>query len=484
MNTETSTSPPSDYTLGWDTGTSKSKVIIHVERDGEILHHDECNVHNKKSRDKLIAELADLGCDEETVTAELLAIASEARPQAKPKQESAARQADDPLSQMPDSVVRDANEILRECPNLLEQAYRDAQQVGIVGEELTVMTLYLSGVSRLLSKPLSVIVQGSSSSGKSYVVERVAELFPPEAKIVVQQMTPQALFYLPDGALEHKLIIAGERSRIEDDSTAEATRALREMLSSGVLRKMIPVKGADGRMTTEVIESRGPIAYIESTTLGTIFDEDLNRCVLIHTDESEAQTRRILQAEAVRASRDNSDAIYRQYAIQRLLKPYTVLIPFAEDLARLLPAERVECRRAFSHIKSCISASALLHQQQRTMTDGCIVACENDYAATYTLLSKPMTESVGSGVSVVAKEYWEWIASKYGRDKPFCVQDLLNFEDCPKGRERSYSIVQELGNQNCLRVVDMQGSKKKYHKLARHPDDAASPLPEPEILFS
>lgn len=483
MKSETSTSPPSDYSLTWQPGPSKAKVIIHVERDGEILHHNECNIHNKKSRDAIIAELAELDCDSESVEAELLAIASEANPNNKPTEEKP-KPPDDPLDRMPDTVVREANKLLRDSPNLLEQAYRDAQLIGIVGEELTVMTLYLSGVSRLLTKPMSVIVQGSSSSGKSYVVERVAELFPPESKIVVQQMTPQALFYLPDGALEHKLIIAGERSRIEDDSTAEATRALREMLSSGVLRKMVPVKGADGRQTTEIIESRGPIAYVESTTLGTIFDEDLNRCVLIHTDESEEQTRRILQAEAVRTSRDNSDAINRQYAIQRILKPHTILIPFAEDLARLLPAERVECRRAFAHIKSCISASALLHQKQRTMTDGCIVACEDDYATTYALLAKPMTESVGSGVSQVAKEFWEWIASKYGRDKPFHVQDLLNYDDCPKGRERCYSLVGELANQNCLLVVDVQGSRKKYHKLARHPDEAASPLPEPEILFS
>lgn len=472
----------SDYTLTWDYGTTKSKVIIHAKRDGAILLHEEINVHNAKQRSGLVAKLVKLDCNEATVEAELVAIATEANPNNKPKTNKTSA-ADNPLTSMPDAVVREASAVLRESTNLLEQAYRDVQRVGIVGEELTAMTIYLAGVSRLLSRPLSIIVQGSSSSGKSYVVECVAELFPPESKIVVQQMSPQALFYLPDGALEHKLIIGGERSRIEDDTTAEATRALREMLSSGVLRKMVPVKGVDGRQTTEVIESRGPIAFVESTTLGSIFDEDLNRCVLIHTDETESQTRRIMRAEAVKAGGPDQDALNRQHAIQRLLKPHNVLIPFAGDLANLLPAERVECRRAFGHIKSCISASALLHQFQRTMTDGCIVANEDDYATVFTLLAKPMTESVGSGVSVVAAEYWEWIRSELS-DKPFCVQDLLNIESNPKGRERSYSLVHELANRNCLTVVQVTGgTKAKYYKLDRSPDEAASPLPEPHILF-
>lgn len=474
---------PSDYKLNWQPGTSKSKVIIQVERDGEILHHDECNVHNSKSRAKLVAELVELGCEETSVTAELLSIATEVTTNNKPS-DATAPKPDDPLSEMPDEVVREAKGLLRSYPNLLELAYRDASEVGIVGEEPTVMTIYLSGVSRLLARPMSIIVQGSSSSGKSYIVERVAQLFPHETKIVVQQMTPQALFYLPDGALEHKFVIAGERSRIEDDSSAEATRALREMLSSGVLRKMVPVKGADGRMVTEIIESRGPISYIESTTLGAIFDEDLNRCVLIHTDESEQQTRRILQAEAVRTARDNSAALNRQHAIQRILQPRTVLIPYAEDLARLLPAERVECRRAFSHIKSCISACALLHQFQRTMTDGCIVANESDYVATYVLLSKPMTESVGTGVSAAAKKFWEWIESAIGRDQVFNVDDLLARNDCPKKKSQCFDLLNALENQSAAVVVEPPQTRKKHWKLTRHPDEALSPLPVPEVLFS
>ncbi len=68
-----------------------------------------------------------------------------------------------------------------------------------------------------------------------------------------------------------------------------------------------------------------------------------------------------------------------------------------------------------------------------------------------------MTESVGSGVSEVAKEFWEWIATKYGRDKPFNVQDLLNYDDCSKGRERCNSLVGELARLTVSSRKDWQG---------------------------
>ena len=471
----------SDYTLSWQPSSTKGKIVVSVLRDGSPIHVDELNIQNAKQRETLRAKLVDLDCDAGLVEADLLRLASEAIPKEKA---AAAVGKPDPLALMDPAVVDDAVDKLSNCDSLLELAYSDVSQIGVVGEHATILTLYLAGVSRLLAKPLSVIVHGSSSSGKSFSVEAAAELFPPEEKVVAQQMTPQSLYYLPNGALRHKFVVCGERSRVEDDSTAEATRALREMISAGVLRKLIPVKGADGRMTTECIESEGPIAFVESTTLGQIFDEDRNRCVLVHTDETERQTRRIMLALAGHRSKRSAEAIERQHAMQRLLKPQTVIVPYAQQLAEALPAEKVECRRAFGHLLTCIRASALLYQRQRPMQDGCIVATESDYATAYVLLAKPMTEAIGRGVSDVASDFWAWLASHYGGGKPFCVQDLLNLADCPKGKDRCYSIVNELSAVNCLITVPMPGTKTRYFKLDRAPEDAGSPLPDPQVLFS
>ncbi len=57
-------------------------------------------------------------------------------------------------------------------------------------------------------------------------------------------MTPNSLYYLPGDSLRNRIIVAGERSRVQDDERAEATRALREMLSSGKLQKLVPIRDA------------------------------------------------------------------------------------------------------------------------------------------------------------------------------------------------------------------------------------------------
>src|SRR5262245_22289512 len=196
------------------------------------------------------------------------------------------------LAGMPPDVRDEAAARLR-SGDLLKTVMDDIERLGVAGERPLAIALYLTGVSRLLTRPLAVRVKGPSSSGKSYVIRSVSALFPPEVVIHATQMTPQALYHMPPGGLRHRWVVAGERSRREDDDTADATRALREMLSEGRLDNIMPMK-VGGEIVTQRIEQEGPIAYVESTTLTAVFDEDENRCLSFFTDEREEQTRRII----------------------------------------------------------------------------------------------------------------------------------------------------------------------------------------------
>jgi hypothetical protein len=286
---------------------------------------------------------------------------------------------------------------------------------GVAGERELTAAIYLVGVSRLLPKPLATIVQAPSSTGKSYTVGKVADLFPRESVILATSLTPQALFYMPPGSLVHKWIVAGERSRREDDESAEATRALREMISSGKLTKLIPTKDKDGGFTTQKIEQDGPIAYIETTTLSKIFDEDANRCLLLSADERNQQTTAIVNrlaagfggAEGI----DVEAIISRHHALQRMLKQLPVVIPFAEKIAERFPTDRVEARRAFPHLMAMIQASALLHQYQRPLDgDGRIVASPDDYQLARHLARGPLGRLLGGCIAPAAIRYHDRLA--------------------------------------------------------------------------
>jgi hypothetical protein len=324
------------------------------------------------------------------------------------------------LEGMPDDVRAQAEELVR-SPSLMKSIVDSIAALGVAGERELGAMLYLIGTSRKLDRPLAGRVKGPSSSGKSYIIERVAWLLPPESVLFATQITPQALFHMPPDSLRHKFIVAGERSRKDDDEVAEATRALREMISSGRLSKLMPVKFGN-ELQTVLIQQEGPIAYVESTTMSKVFGEDENRCVSLFTDERNEQTRRVMQCLAscyagvcIDIDTNARRVITVSHAIQRMLMRKEVLVPFAPRLAELLPDSRVEVRRAFPHLESLVQASALLHQYQRCQDNaGRVIATHEDYRLARYLLREPMRRLMGGGISEPARRFHERLRGWFG----------------------------------------------------------------------
>jgi hypothetical protein len=337
---------------------------------------------------------------------------------------------EDFLSQTPEDIVAEAEQMLLD-PNLFRRTLDDIERLGVAGERTLTGTIHMVGVSRLLDKPLSARVRGLSSSGKSYSIEKTALLFPPEGVIRATQLSPQALFYMPPGSLVHKLVVAGERSTRNDSEAAEATRALREMQSAGRLSKLMPVK-VSGKFVTVLIEQEGPIAYLETTTVAKVFDEDENRSLSLQTDEQASQTKRIIEHLAARAggAADQEQLeriVQRHHALQRLLVSHAVLVPFAERLGGLFPSDRIESRRAFSQVMSVIEAVALLHQRQRRKDDqGRLVALPEDYRIARHLLREPMARLLGDMLPEGARRCGERMQAWAG--ETFTARDVQERE--------------------------------------------------------
>lgn len=340
-------------------------------------------------------------------------------------------------------IVCQAEELLT-SDKLVSVIVQDLLDIGISGETELAMAIYLVGVSRLLPRPLSAIVQGPTSSGKSYVVATVGDMFPPSAVIDAKQMTPQALFHMKPGSLIHKFIVSGERSRAENDETAEATRALREMLSSGKLTKLMPVKMGK-EIETVLIEQQGPIAYVESTTLSKIFDEDANRSLLFGTDERSEQTRRIIDNMAANYSgqgmspEDRQAIIDKHHCLQSLLESIPVVIPFAEQVGQHFPTKKVECRRAFPQTMGMVQASALLHQRQRERdSSGSIIATKKDYEVARKLLLKPLSRGQG-GLSDGARRMFDVLKNESGGEE-FTTAQARKWGDFAKSSVKGWVI--------------------------------------------
>lgn len=291
----------------------------------------------------------------------------------------------------PSSEAITEAERLLTSPRLLAEVVDAIQLAGVVGERALTALAYLVSTSRLAGKPLYLLVQGPPSSGKSFTLEKTAEVLPPQLVLSITDATANALFYLSDpSALRHKVLLLGEKKRQLAEESIDATKALRELVESGRLTKLVPVKAGDGLQTIK-LELQGAPAILETASHGAIPYEDLTRMIQAWPDESEAQTRRVIQALADKKASGGAglpegrrDAIR---AIQLLLEPQPVVIPFLPALAERFPAKVTEARRAFARLVGLIEAVALLHQRQRERQGGSIVAVEDDARLAWRLLA-------------------------------------------------------------------------------------------------
>ena len=294
---------------------------------------------------------------------------------------------------------REAHALLRD-PRLLERIAVDLETIGFVGEERNKQLAYLIATSRKLQKPLSAIVRSESGAGKSYLMECVAELMPPEEVQYFSRLTPQSLYYMGRDELVHKLLIVDER-----DGSEEAEYPIRTLQTRRKLTLAVPIKDpSTGRIKTKMLEILGPISYMESSTSATINPENLNRCFELYLDDSKEQTERIMVAQ--RRARtlagifhDNRrEAVLKlHHNAQRLLKPLKVVAHFADHLR--FPAQWLRTRRDNERFLSLLEIVTFLHQYRRpvkTSPDGIehVETTLEDYEKAYDLARTIFTQTL------------------------------------------------------------------------------------------
>ena len=266
---------------------------------------------------------------------------------------------------MEDSEREQALELLRD-PNLANRIINDFAQTGLVGEPTNALMGYLAAVSRKLRTPLAIIVQSTSAAGKSALMDAVLNLVPEEDRVNYSAMTGQSLFYLGETNLKHKIL-----GIAEEEGVRQAAYALKLLQSQGELT--IASTGKDestGDLVTKEYKVEGPVMLFLTTTAIDIDEELLNRCVVLTINESREQTAAIQQRqrqartlEGLLTSHHSEQLIQQHHNAQRLLRPLSVVNPYAEDLR--FTDSRTRTRRDHEKYLTLIDSITLLHQYQR-----------------------------------------------------------------------------------------------------------------------
>ena len=334
-------------------------------RNESAFHVDTLDLYVARQRGSFTKQAAEeLGIKEEVIRRDLGHVLMKLE-EMQDEQIKQALAPKEPEIKLTEDERAEALALLRD-PRLLDRIVEDFARCGMVGEETNKLVSYLGVVSRHLDAPLAVIVQSSSAAGKSSLMDAVLAFVPEEQRVQYSAMTGQSLFYMGESDLQHKVLAI-----VEEAGAQRASYALKLLQSEGELTIASTGKDpATGRLLTHQYRVKGPVMIFLTTTAIDIDEELLNRCLVLTVNEERAQTQAIhrIQREAQtiegllrRKDRDELLRLHRN--AQRLLKPVSVVNPYAPGLTFLDGQTRT--RRDHTKYLTLIRTIALLHQWQR-----------------------------------------------------------------------------------------------------------------------
>ncbi|HEX6607379.1 MAG TPA: hypothetical protein VF276_10745 [Chloroflexia bacterium] len=344
------------------------KVTLRLSA-GEHLHLDTLDLYQARARSAFAKAAAlELGVAESVIAGDLAALVIALEP----LQEAAIRGALQPDTSRDAPTLTEAQEAaglaLLRSPDLAERIVADVEAIGVVGEATNALVGYLAMVSRLLAKPLAILIQSTSAAGKSTLMDALLSLLPEGQRVHYSAMTGQSLFYLGEKDLQHKVLAIAE-----EEGVRQAAYALKLLQSQGELT--IASTGKDpqtGKLVTAEYRVEGPVMLCLTTTAIDIDEELLNRCLVLTINETAEQTAAIQQRQrsartlaGLQAQVRSDHVLTAHRAAQTLLRPLAVVNPFAESLT--FASDRVRLRRDHVKYLALIDAIALLHQHQRTV---------------------------------------------------------------------------------------------------------------------
>jgi DNA primase/energy-coupling factor transporter ATP-binding protein EcfA2 len=334
------------------------------------------------------------------------------------------------------------------------------ENTGVIGENESRLLLYIIASTYKMDDTLHALVQGSSGSGKTHLITKIAELMPPEHTTLLTRVTESSFYNYGEYNLKNTLLIMEDLDGLKE----EAFLAFRELQSRGMLNSQVSVKDEEGNFNTVVKTVYGPIASLSATTKGEIYEDNMSRSLVIAVDESAEQTSRIIQIQNLRAS-GNINATNEKKTIEflqhcmRLIKPYEVVNPFANKVQ--LPQEAHKIRRLNGLYQSFVKQITILHQFQRKRDQyGRLITEKQDLKIACKILFESIVLKVDE-LDGSLRDYFEklkkYVQEKGGKDYEFTRIEIRQALKVSKTRQHVY--MQELQDFEYIKQAGGFGNK-------------------------
>jgi hypothetical protein len=289
-------------------------------------------------------------------------------------------------------MKRDSVELLQE--NFLYLTGQKLKELGLIGERRNSLVLFLACLTSVFDNPVSVIVKGATSGGKSNLIKTVLKLIPRRFVISRTSLSGKALAHSKKGLARRILYVAEFRG------AKDAQYLLRLQQSEGeIAHEYATVMGKS--RGTSVVRKMGIPVLLTSTTERTVFADDETRFLSLWVNESPKQTLAIVKAEIAPPVNSGAADLAAWQAAVELLLTYSPSFEFPEwfkFVASRLPVSHVRVRRDWPRFLSLCKAVALCQSfapqnNSRTATKRIPISFA-DYCVSYQLLNNVFSSTV------------------------------------------------------------------------------------------
>ena len=277
-------------------------------------------------------------------------------------------------------------------PDLLALLAQNIRRLGHAGEERACKLVYLCATSRLLEKIVSLVAKGPSAAGKSVTIDRALSFLPDDAIVSLSGMSEKFLVY-DDRPIKNKMLVLHEAAGMSGEY---ASYLIRTLLSEGCLKHGTVESTPEGLKPVRV-EREGPAGLITSTTQVSLHAENETRLISVPIDDTRDQTKAVM--EAIAAGNGRPVDMTEWHQLQHWLEDgeCRVVVPFAGELAKLIPPVSVRLRRDFGSLLALVRAHALLYRAVRELDEhGQIIATLDDYATVRELVDDLISDGIGA----------------------------------------------------------------------------------------
>ncbi len=283
-----------------------------------------------------------------------------------------------------------ARELVRD-PAFLYRAMTKIGELGVVGEERNRLILFLAGLTKDLDMQVSVLAKGQSASGKSNLIRKTLQIFPPECVISRASLSAKAPVH-GEGSLKGKILYLYEYRGGKD-----AQYLLRlQQSEKTIAHEYTTMRGAE-RATT-ISERVGSPVVLTTTTESKVFTDDETRFLSAWIDDTPQQTLAIMQAQVASstAADDYSLAVWQEAV--RLIGHQLVTFRFPawfSEIAGMVPKEHVRVRRDWERFLAFCKAIALCRSVNESgRSSRCIEISFADYCVAHSIVNAALASSV------------------------------------------------------------------------------------------